>query len=50
MKRVRSLILASALLAQGCADYRLGTGADPSFSTLYIAPAKNKTTLAQSQA
>ena len=50
MKRVRSLILASALLAQGCADYRLGTGADPSFSTLYIAPAKIKTTLAQSQA
>jgi hypothetical protein len=50
MTRVWSLLLASALLAQGCANYRLGTGADPSFTTLYIEPAKNKTTLAQSQA
>jgi len=50
MKRVWSLLLVSALLVQACANYRLGTGADPSFSTLYIEPAKNKTTLAQSQA
>ncbi|HXQ81439.1 MAG TPA: LptE family protein [Opitutaceae bacterium] len=50
MKRVWSLLLASALLAQGCANYRMGSGADPSFATLYIEPAKNKTMLAQSQA
>jgi hypothetical protein len=50
MTRVWSLLLASALLAQGCANYRLGTGADPLFATLYIEPAKNKTTLAQPQA
>jgi hypothetical protein len=50
MTRVWSLLLASALLAQGCANYRLGTGAEPSFATLYIEPARNKTTLAQSQA
>ncbi|HMD59900.1 MAG TPA: LPS assembly lipoprotein LptE [Opitutaceae bacterium] len=50
MTRVWSLLLAFAFLAQGCANYRLGSGADPSFSTLYIEPAKNKTPLAQSQA
>jgi len=49
MTRVWSLLLACAFLAQGCANYRLGTGADPSFSTLFIEPAKNKTKLAQSQ-
>jgi hypothetical protein len=50
MTRVWSLFLACALLVQGCSNYRLGTGADPSFATLYIEPAKNKTMLAQSQA
>ena len=50
MTRVWSLLVACALLAQGCAHYRLGTGADLSFSTLYIEPAKNQTPLAQSQA
>ena len=50
MTRVWSLLLLSAFLAQGCANYRLGTGADPSFATLFIEPAKNKTKLAQSQA
>jgi hypothetical protein len=50
MTRVWSLLLASALLSQGCANYRLGTGSDPLFATLYIEPAKNKTTLAQPQA
>ena len=50
MKRVWCLLVASALLAQGCANYRLGSGADPSFATLYIEPAKNKTTMAQAQA
>jgi len=51
MKRVWSLLTAAALLlGSGCANYRLATGADPSFATLYIEAAKNKTTLAQSQA
>jgi hypothetical protein len=50
MKCAWSLLLATAFLAQGCSNYRLGTGADPSFATLYIEPAKNKTMLAQSQA
>ena len=50
MTRVWSLLLASAFLVQGCASYRLGTGAEPSFATIYIEPAKNKTRLAQSQA
>ncbi|MGA2017434.1 MAG: LPS assembly lipoprotein LptE [Opitutaceae bacterium] len=50
MTRVWTLLLLSAFLAQGCANYRLGTGADPSFATLFIEPAKNTTKLAQSQA
>jgi hypothetical protein len=50
MTRVWSLLLACAFLAQGCAHYTLGSGASPSFETLYIESAKNKTTLAQSQA
>ena len=41
------LILAA--LSPGCA-YHLGNGPDPSFHTLYIAPASNKTLLAQSRA
>jgi hypothetical protein len=44
------LILATALLLQGCAHYRLGTGAAPAFSSLYVEPTKNKTVLAQTQA
>src|SRR5271154_124583 len=50
MKRAWSLLLVSAIVVQGCSNYRLGTGADPSFTTLYIEPAKNKTMMAQSQA
>ena len=50
MMRVWSLLLATALLAQGCANYQLGTGTGLTFATLYVAPAKNKTSLAQSQA
>jgi hypothetical protein len=50
MTRVWSLLLACAFLAQGCAHYTLGSGAFPSFETLYIESSKNKTTLAQSQA
>jgi hypothetical protein len=49
MTRVLGLILSAALLSQGCAHYRMGAGPAPSFATLYIAPAKNKTTLAQSR-
>jgi hypothetical protein len=50
MIRLWSLLLVAAFLAEGCSNYRLGTGADPSFSTLYIEPTKNKTMMAQSQA
>jgi len=50
MTRVWTLLLLSAFLVQGCASYRLGTGAEPSFATLFIVPAKNKTKLSQSQA
>jgi hypothetical protein len=50
MKCAWSLLLATAFLAPGCSNYRLGAGADPSFATLYIEPAKNKTMLAQSRA
>ncbi len=49
MTRVWGLLLASVLLTQGCAHYKLGSGPAPSFSTLYVEVAKNKTTLAQSQ-
>jgi hypothetical protein len=50
MKRVWSLLLAAAFLAQGCAHYRLGAGPAPAFETLYVEPAMNKTGIAQSQA
>ena len=43
------MLLVSAFLAQGCANYHLGAGPAPSFSTLYVEPAKNKTMLAQTQ-
>ena len=49
MTRVLGLLLVSALLTQGCQNYRLGSGPAPSFATLYVEMAKNKTTLAQSQ-
>lgn len=49
MTRVWALLLASALLAQGCANYRMGAGPAPAFASLYIAPAKNKTTVPQSR-
>ena len=41
--------IACLLLATGCANYRLGTGAKPSFRTLYVEPVANKTLLPQSQ-
>jgi hypothetical protein len=49
MIRVWGLILVAALLGQGCAHYKMGAGPAPSFATLYIAPAKNKTPIAQSR-
>jgi hypothetical protein len=39
----------AALVTTGCANYRLGTGANPSFRTLYVEPVANKTLLPQSQ-
>jgi hypothetical protein len=49
MMRLWSLLLASALFCAGCSHYRLGAGPGPAFATLYVVPAKNKTTIAQSQ-
>jgi hypothetical protein len=43
------LTLTVALLGEGCAHYKMGAGPAPAFATLYIEPAKNKTTLAQSR-
>jgi len=50
MTRAWSLLLAAACLAQGCSHYKMGAGPAPSFATLYIAPTKNKATVAQSEA
>ena len=50
MTRVWSLLLIAAFLAQGCSHYRMGAGPAPSFTTLYVEPVKNKTSIAQSQA
>jgi hypothetical protein len=49
MTRVRTFALVAALLFQGCSHYKLGAGPAPSFATLFVAPIKNKTALAQSQ-
>jgi Lipopolysaccharide-assembly len=50
MTRAWSLLLTvSLLMASGCAHYKMGSGSEPSFETLYIEPAKNTTSLAQSQ-
>jgi hypothetical protein len=43
-------LIACVLLVTGCANYRLGTGATPTFGTLYVEPVANKTLLPQSQA
>ena len=53
MRSVVARLLSSVsclLLAAGCAHYQLGTGAAPSFHTLYVEPAANKTMLPQAQA
>jgi hypothetical protein len=49
MTRAWGLLLAAAVLVQGCNHYQMGAGPAPSFATIYIEPAKNKTTLAQSR-
>lgn len=43
-------IFVGLFTATGCANYHLGTGATPSFHTLYIEPVANQTLLPQSQA
>ena len=43
-------LISCVLLASGCANYRLGTGAEPTFRTLYVEPVTNKTLLPQAQA
>lgn len=42
-------ILAASMLLAGCAHYRLGTGATPNFSTLYIAPVTTQTLIPQAR-
>lgn len=52
LRRFLSLFLAAlALLAiSGCAHYRLGSGAEPSFSTIYIEPVESRAVLPQARA
>jgi len=40
-------LVAAALLLTGCAAYRLGTGAQPKFATLFIAPVTTETLIPQ---
>ena len=42
--------LSVMLLVAGCANYQLGTGARPTFATLYVAPVANHTLMPQAQA
>jgi Lipopolysaccharide-assembly len=50
MTRTWSLLLiVSLMVSSGCAHYKMGSGSEPTFETLYIEPAKNTTSLAQSQ-
>lgn len=44
------LALLLLLLAASCANYQLGTGAEPGFATLYIEPVENRTLLPQARA
>lgn len=47
--RVLLTAVVCLLITSGCANYRLGTGANPGFQTLYVEPVGNKTLLPQSQ-
>jgi hypothetical protein len=49
MTRAWGLLLLAVFVTEGCANYRMGAGPAPSFSSLYIAPAANKTTVPQSR-
>jgi hypothetical protein len=50
MKRFLSaLCLLLSVIAAGCSHYQLGTGAAPSFHTLYVEPVTNKTMLPQAR-
>ena len=48
-RRLVFILLAGGLLG-GCAHYRLGTAAQPNFTTLYIEPVATKLLLPQAQA
>lgn len=43
-------IVAALLGLLGCANYQLGTGATPDFTTLYVAPVENHTLVPQARA
>lgn len=43
-------IVVSLLGPIGCANYQLGTGGAPDFTTLYVAPVENQTLLPQARA
>ena len=45
-----SVVLLGVALLTGCSHYRLGTGQNLAFQTLYIAPVENKTMLPQAVA
>ncbi len=44
------LALLAVFAVAGCANYRLGTGAEPSFTTLYIEPVESRAVLPQARA
>ena len=44
------LVLAAACLLAGCTAYQFGTGSQPKFATLYLAPVNGETPLPQAQA
>lgn len=43
-------VVGAAALLVGCANYRLGTGGDPGFRSVYVEPVTNKTLVPQAQA
>lgn len=49
LARAGGTLLALCILA-GCAHYRLGTGAQPAFTTLYVAPVRNRAMVPQAEA
>ena len=49
MIRRLACVLLPCLLLVGCAHYQLGTGANLTFRTLYVAPVENKTLLPQAR-